>query len=163
MNSPTLDQNDTINIINPPFLKKECNGIGNKKKWTKLCPDCNKEMFFSSKYYLKHSEEFNMSCRKCGCKKKKIDRHIKEQYVGQKFFNLTITKQYVGENNKTMADCLCDCGNIKTYQLCEVVHGRKESCGCLRKIRAQEACRKKSGWSAFMQIYNSYKTRSSRG
>ncbi len=45
-NNGIIVPNDIIKEIKNKFLKKECEDIGNKKKWKKKCPNCNNEVFY---------------------------------------------------------------------------------------------------------------------
>lgn len=51
---------------------------------------------------------------------------------GQKYGKLTIIKEVSPIGNKRRILCKCDCGNIKEYSMDRVIHGRTQSCGCLR-------------------------------
>ena len=51
---------------------------------------------------------------------------------GQKYGKLTIIKEVSPVGNKRRILCKCDCGNIKEYSMDRVIHGRTQSCGCLR-------------------------------
>jgi hypothetical protein len=99
-------------------------------------------------------------CRKCASKIRGNNHHTKENFVGCKFNSLIITKQYVGKNNKTMVDCLCDCGKIVTTTLWNVKLNRVGSCGCQRNKSIQLSNspwkRKPYGWSSFNTVYNRY-------
>lgn len=72
----------------------------------------------------------------CGCGLFALDEN-KKKYIGQKFNKLTVidcfTKPYQ-KTNKTFARCICDCGNIKDYHLCELKNGHYKSCGCLKSF-----------------------------
>ena len=52
---------------------------------------------------------------------------------GQKYGKLTIIKEVSPIGSKRRILCKCDCGNIKEYSMDRVIHGRTQSCGCLRK------------------------------
>ena len=51
---------------------------------------------------------------------------------GQKYGKLSIIKEVSPIGNKKRILCKCDCGNIKEYSMDRVIHGRTQSCGCLR-------------------------------
>lgn len=51
---------------------------------------------------------------------------------GKKYGKLTIIKEMSPIGNKRRILCKCDCGNIKEYSMDRVIHGRTQSCGCLR-------------------------------
>ena len=67
---------------------------------------------------------------KCGFQKGNTVNSI--NYVGKKFGKLTIIDQY-RSGSKTMALCLCDCGQYKTIIAHRVSGGYTKSCGCLKK------------------------------
>jgi len=69
---------------------------------------------------------------KCGFQKGNTVNSI--NYVGKKFGKLTITDQY-RSGSKTMALCLCDCGQYKSIIAHRVSGGYTKSCGCLRAER----------------------------
>lgn len=54
-NKQTLDLNDGTNVIKNVFAKNECDDTGEKKRWKKICPNCHREVFYSSEYHLKDS------------------------------------------------------------------------------------------------------------
>ena len=55
-----------------------------------------------------------------------------EVIEGQKYGKLTIIKEVSPIGSKRRILCKCDCGNIKEYSMDRVIHGRTQSCGCLR-------------------------------
>ncbi len=59
--------------------------------------------------------------------KKKI-----EVTEGQKYGKLTIIQEVSPIGSKRRILCKCDCENIKEYSMDRVIHGRTQSCGCLR-------------------------------
>lgn len=56
-----------------------------------------------------------------------------EVIEGQKYGKLTIIKEVSPIGSKRRILCKCDCGNIKEYSMDRVIHGRTQSCGCIRK------------------------------
>lgn len=59
---------------------------------------------------------------------------VENNVIGKKFGRLTIISTYIGKNEKTYTNCICDCGKTKDILLKSVVNGSTKSCGCLRKI-----------------------------
>lgn len=150
--------NITIGIENE-LQKLECKNIGHKSMWIRNCPKCNKEQSYSTKYSLDNAIFLGQLCYNCASKERGNNHHTKEDFVNQKFGKFTVTKQYVGSNNKTMVDCLCECGKIKTMPLWNIKLHRVKSCGCQRG----ESLRKPYGWAAFGQVYNGYRTNAVHG
>lgn len=56
-----------------------------------------------------------------------------EVIEGQKYGRLTIIKEVSPIGSKRRILCKCDCGNVKEYSMDRVIHGRTQSCGCIRK------------------------------
>ena len=56
-NKNELEMQDTTQNTETKLEKKECESIGSKKKWTRNCPKCNKEIYYSNKYNLKNVVE----------------------------------------------------------------------------------------------------------
>ena len=69
-NNGTIVPKNITNEIKNEFVKKECENIGKKKIWTKICPNCGNEPVYSSEEQLKKSIENNRNCLKCGSFKK---------------------------------------------------------------------------------------------
>lgn len=55
---------------------------------------------------------------------------------GQRFGRLIAESRAENKGNRTMWNCLCDCGNRKTVGTAELLNGRVASCGCYRKETA---------------------------
>lgn len=84
----------------------------------------------------------------------------KKNYVGQKFGLLTITKQYVGEDNRTHVECICGCGKISNKLLTEVKN-RIRSC---RKCQRRGCANKKpAGEASFNALYAQYRSNARNG
>jgi len=163
-----LDQNDTSTSIETKSIENQCKDIGSEKQWAKKCPDCGKNQTYATKYCLAKAIEDNVLCRKCYSKhRSRTHYRIEKSYVNEKFGKLTITTQYVGKNNDTWVNCLCDCGRTKSCELYRLKNGYIESCGCQRKETNQHtnSCfkRKEYGWSSFMLVYNGYKGNARHG
>jgi len=65
-----LRQNDVgdENIINETkdkSTKNVCKSITKEKKWTKHCPKCNREIYYSTKYTLQYGIDSNSICKRC--------------------------------------------------------------------------------------------------
>lgn len=56
-------------------------------------------------------------------------------YVGMRFGRLTVLRDAPNVNGKRYVDCLCDCGQERTFMLSNLRTGRCHSCGCLRVER----------------------------
>jgi hypothetical protein len=167
VSNPILEQNDIIKEISKNSIKNQWNDIGDEKRWIKPCPECGDIQSYNSENNRNRSLKLNTICRKCFHKNRANDRHIKENYEGIKFNHLTIVKQFISNHNKTFADCICDCGNKRTFELCRVKNNHIESCGCQRVESNQHTDssfkRKAYGWSSFMLVYNGYKTNAKHG
>lgn len=167
MNSLTLDQNDITKKIEPKLIEKQWNDIGRENKWTKTCPNCGDIQCYTSSKNRDRAIRLNIVCRKCFHKHRADNRRIKENYEGHKFGHLTVVKQFVSIHNKTFAECSCDCGKNKTFELYKVKNNYVESCGCQRIENNQHTNssfkRKEYGWSSFVLVYNGYKTNAKYG
>jgi hypothetical protein len=150
-NNGIFVQNDTISETKIGLKKNECVDIGNEKKWRKVCSNCGKESFYSSKEHLKRSIKNNRSCLKCGSFKK-------DRYVGMKFGSLIIIKQYDSispcGSKIVKVDYKCDCGYI----------GLNKRFGCIKRQKMCLKCKKNNqfkfkekGKSSFNCLYNEYK------
>jgi len=56
--------------------------------------------------------------------------------TGFKYGRLKVLSCYMynyGNVNRSTCDCICDCGNKKTYLTSNIVTGNVKSCGCFRK------------------------------
>lgn len=166
-NNRTIAQNDIIKEIKNELKRKECSCIGKENIWNKKCPSCGEEQLYSTEYSLQYAIAKNTMCYKCSSKKRGNNHHTTENYVGKRFNKIIILKQYVGNNNLTMADYICDCGKLKTSKLFYITCGRIGSCGCQRIESNQftnSPWRKKPcGYSAFGQVYNGYKGNARHG
>jgi hypothetical protein len=149
-NKEIVDQNDGINETENESVKKECENIGSEKKWVKVCHNCGAKSYYKSREGLNRSIISNRTCRIChGARENK--------YVGLKYGNLTITRQY-----KTVSPC--DSKIVKVDYICE--------CGCIGydkrfgSVKRQKMCLKcrgknefkvkDEGKSAFNNLYNDY-------
>lgn len=53
--------------------------------------------------------------------------------IGQKYNRLTIISEKQMVDNRTVVECLCDCGNKTIVNLNKLKTNNTKSCGCLRK------------------------------
>lgn len=53
--------------------------------------------------------------------------------IGQKYNHLTIISEKQMINNRTVVECLCDCGNKTIVNLNKLKTNNTKSCGCLKK------------------------------
>ena len=51
--------------------------------------------------------------------------------TGNKYGRLTVIKRVENQGNKSMWQCLCDCGNVKNVRADSLKNGNIKSCGCL--------------------------------
>lgn len=121
-NKPTFVLNDGINVTNNEFANNECGDIGNRKKWTKTCPSCNRVQVFQNEKQLKRSISRNRGCLSCIQKK---------NHVGEKLGKITIINQYyvpIKHQSELRVDYVCECGNktlnkayqkVKTQKMCK--------------------------------------------
>ena len=65
MKSVELDNCDTITAIRNDSIKKECNNIGNEKKWKKSCPKCGKEQVYSKRWIFVRALSADKWCVDC--------------------------------------------------------------------------------------------------
>lgn len=78
--------------------------------------------------------------KSCGCyqKERASEYHIKD-ITGQKFKLLTAVK-FTGKDKygKSIWEFKCDCGNIKSIPIHQVVSGSTKSCGCLKSFKGEK-------------------------
>jgi len=63
----------------------------------------------------------------CGCG----SLHALNNLAGQVFTNLTVLN-YTRDHGKTLWECQCKCGTIRSFRADLLTSGRRKSCGCLR-------------------------------
>ena len=68
----------------------------------------------------------SLSCGKC------MPHRKAEDLTGRKFGKLTVIRSVKDENNHTLWECRCDCGNMKVVKTSHLKSGNVCSCGCLR-------------------------------
>ena len=76
-----------------------------------------------------------------GFKSQKAKISAENRYLNRKFSRLRVINLFM-DNGKLMADCVCDCGNIKTAVAYNLWTGMTKSCGCLRNDRIAESQQK---------------------
>ena len=91
--------------------------------WKCRC-DCGNTAFVSAKE-LKQSGK-----KSCGC----LDTSSIKDLTGEKFGMLTVLEKTDERDHHTVVwKCECDCGNIINVSGRDLIHKRKESCGCVNK------------------------------
>lgn len=81
-----------------------------------------------------------------------------------KYGRLTLQDSFI-KNNRRYWNCICDCGNKMTTLQQSLKSGRVNSCGCLKKERAAEMCRKRKlpgNESVINDLIYKYKLRSKK-
>ena len=73
-----------------------------------------------------------------GFKSLRAKINAENRYLNRKFGRLRVINIFM-ENGKLMADCVCDCGNMKTSVAYNLWTGMTKSCGCLRNDRIIES------------------------
>ena len=72
--------------------------------------------------------------------------------TGKRFGRLKVISQAPTENQRTMWNCLCDCGNKKVLPCYVLTRGLVRSCGCLQKDTARKLKTKHGGKNT--RLYN---------
>lgn len=157
---PTFAPSDGINEINNVSVKNECDNIGNKKKWKRNCPKCNKEIFYSNKNYILQSIKLNRKCHKCALDE--IARKKRNNLIGKKIKNFLITNQYT-DKNKGYVDVICDCGCSYTHRLLanlkRITTNKCNHCAGQNRIGKISPNRLEPGEAGFNRIYKKYQSR----
>ena len=66
---------------------------------------------------------------------------------------LKIIKQ-VSIRNRSYLECICDCGNTKSIQACDIINNKTKSCGCYNIKSARERWYKhKLSWHKLYKLY----------
>lgn len=60
------------------------------------------------------------------------DAYIRSAMIGKKFGLLTAVKFVGRKDNKTLYECICECGSKKIMNYTTLEYGKAKSCGCLR-------------------------------
>jgi hypothetical protein len=91
--------------------------------------------------------------------------------TGRKFGRLTALSFTASAKNRSMWNCVCECGNRVVVLRDSLLRGRSKSCGCIRKEQCREQCRDWSkslldggrphnilppGVGAFNRVYGAY-------
>ena len=99
-----------------------------RAKWVCLC-NCGNEFEALGDNIKKKDRSDVMACQECANKNRAV--HNRVNVVGNKYNRLKILES-VYDEGKTMAICLCDCGNVCKVSQADVVCGHTKSCGCLQ-------------------------------
>lgn len=67
-----------------------------------------------------------------------MGRRNYDNIVGRKFGRMTVLEIAKGNVGRSMARCVCDCGNETTTQVQYLLHGHTRSCGCYREEHRAE-------------------------
>ena len=74
----TFVRSDGINEIKNESVKNGCEDIGKRKEWKRNCPNCGKELIYSSKRWFYTNRKYNKVCRSCIRKLKGLHPPSKE-------------------------------------------------------------------------------------
>jgi hypothetical protein len=120
-------------------------------------------LFVSEYAGLKHNKLSYLCICDCGERKQIIGSHLKtgrskscgscrNNLIGKKFHRLqVISKHGKDRNNKTLWNCLCDCGKLKQIKTSLLLRGITKSCGCLQKDIMRSKRGDKSGnWNPLL-------------
>jgi len=126
--------------------------ISNKKfgRWTALFKVHNKSQrpIWLCKCECGHEREVdlysltNERSKSCGCLQKEItSKKLKHRFVksliGRKFGKLSVVEEFPERlRGGVQWKCKCECGNNGIFPSGDLLRGRIESCGCLKKIRS---------------------------
>ncbi len=95
--------------------------------WECQCEKCQSKLYLSTKQ-LKAQKFLN--CPEC---KKKSE-------LGKVYGNLTVEEYYPTSKTGTYWKCKCSCGKFTIVSTSSLHSGHTQSCGCLQKKKASEAC-----------------------
>ena len=85
-----------------------------------------------------------------------------QDLTGQRYGRFVVAKRAEnGNRNRTMWECVCDCGNKKTVRGTHLTHGKISSCGCLRdeKLSAMTAIHRESHKTRLNRIWQGMRRR----
>jgi 5-methylcytosine-specific restriction endonuclease McrA len=100
-------------------------GKSRSLKIYKCVCDCGKETMKSREQLTRNQTP---SCEKCARKFRFIDLSNK------KFGKLTVLNLFEsGDYKLTKWNCICECGNIKSFLTSQLTTGKSKSCGCVYK------------------------------
>lgn len=101
-------------------IKKDENKIINRKRyWLCICECGRNTTVETSKLVSNHTKS-------CGCL-------YHDDIIDKKFGKLTVIKYEKSENGRSIWQCKCDCGNIKSVFAQNLVNKHTSSCGCLNQ------------------------------
>lgn len=125
-----MEKENMINKTYGHFMVMEYAGRNksNQKQWKCECSCGNIKIVAENKLKSGHT-------RSCGCLK--YLKMIKGwgRVIGKKYGRLIVLFINI-KNNKTYAECKCDCGNFSKPKLDSVISGRVVSCGCAQRESA---------------------------
>jgi len=64
-----------------------------------------------------------------------------DEYIGNRFFRLTVKSVFKKDNGYRYFSCVCECGKTKDILAKNIIRGKTKSCGCYQKERASEAAK----------------------
>lgn len=108
--------------------------------WLVECNWCKKQYSVTANY-LNYLIAKNVTECSCGCRKGELisKKKIKD-LSGMRFGHLQVI-DFSGEiiNHNTIWNCRCDCGKNISCLSRELLHDRKESCGCRKESMSKDA------------------------
>lgn len=145
---PTFAPSDGINETKNVSVKSVCENTGNERKWMRSCPECHRNVSYTTEYGFRRAINRNRPCMSCITTS---NNRTKKNYVGMEFGGLTIINQYYPVRGALKVDYKCKCGNV--------VIGRT-----FAKVKTQRMCIKcstshnglKHGKASFNSLYDSY-------
>lgn len=102
--------------------------------------------------YVGTSQLTGGNTKSCGCLVIDLIRLRRKDMSGKRFGKLTILGVNTNGTKKlsTSWDCLCDCGNIKSILISNLISGHSASCGCSEGYKLSE------GESSFNVVMTQY-------
>jgi hypothetical protein len=80
---------------------------------------------------------------------------VKIDLVGKRFGRLVVVKEYKSNTRESQWVCICDCGIVTKPILCSnLKRGHTQSCGCIRRERAQKRTWKVKHDLSHTRLYN---------
>ena len=104
--------------------------LNGKWAWNCIC-SCGNEVV------VRGDNLRNGMTQSCGCLNRNI---VTKDLTGRRFGKLIVlNKTSERQNGKVIWDCLCDCGNHTKVNSGNLISGKTQSCGCLKRERTSEA------------------------